>query len=97
MAGQTEGLRPLFFVFLFLPGAINASIGVLSSKLLTTGFSRLKPTRIVLLLLLVMVAREMSPARDATGRIFGTVDDQQGAVIPAAPSQSQSRTLAQRP
>ena len=39
---------------------------------------------VVLLLLVLMVASAVSPAQDATGRIFGTVYDQQGAVIPAA-------------
>jgi hypothetical protein len=38
----------------------------------------------VLLSLVVMVAPALSSAQDATGRIFGTVYDQQGAVIPAA-------------
>jgi hypothetical protein len=80
MAGQTRSLRPLFFVFLSLSGTITATIG----KLLTTGFSRMKPPRIVLLLLLVMATRELSAAQDATGRISGTVYDQQGAVIQAA-------------
>jgi Carboxypeptidase regulatory-like domain len=37
----------------------------------------------VLLLLVVMAALVVSPAQDATGRIVGTVYDQQGAVIPA--------------
>ncbi len=36
-----------------------------------------------MLLLVVMVAPVISPAQDATGRIFGTVYDQQGAVVPA--------------
>jgi hypothetical protein len=36
----------------------------------------------LLLSLVVMVAPVVSSAQDATGRIFGTVYDQQGAVIP---------------
>src|SRR5208337_1263876 len=43
----------------------------------------MKLPRILMLLLVVMVAPGISPAQDATGRIFGTVYDQQGAVIPA--------------
>jgi hypothetical protein len=39
--------------------------------------------RIVLLLLVVMAVSAVSSAQNATGRIFGTVYDQQGAVIPA--------------
>jgi hypothetical protein len=39
--------------------------------------------RVVLLLLVVMLAATLSSAQDATGRIVGTVYDQQGAVIPA--------------
>jgi hypothetical protein len=39
--------------------------------------------RVVLLLLVVMLAVALSSAQDATGRIVGTVYDQQGAVIPA--------------
>jgi len=35
-------------------------------------------------LLLLMVASAVTEAQDATGRIFGTIYDQQGAVIPAA-------------
>jgi hypothetical protein len=42
----------------------------------------MKLPRIVLLVLLVIVATALSSAQDATGRIFGTVYDQQGAVIP---------------
>lgn len=38
--------------------------------------------RISACLLLVMVSAVLSPAQDATGRIFGTVYDPQGAVIP---------------
>src|ERR1039457_3080268 len=44
----------------------------------------MKLPRMVLLSLVVMVAPVVSSAQDATGRIFGTVYDQQGAVIPAA-------------
>ena len=44
----------------------------------------MKFPRMVLLSLVVMVAPALSSAQDATGRIFGTVYDQQGAVIPAA-------------
>jgi Carboxypeptidase regulatory-like domain/TonB-dependent Receptor Plug Domain len=44
----------------------------------------MKLSKIVLLLLVVMIAPISSSAQDATGRIFGTVYDQQGAVIPAA-------------
>lgn len=43
----------------------------------------MKAPRIVLVVLVVMVAATVSSAQDATGRIFGTVYDQQGAVIPA--------------
>ncbi len=43
----------------------------------------MKLPRILMLLLVVMVAPVISPAQDATGRIFGTVYDQQGAVIPS--------------
>src|SRR5208337_4278255 len=43
----------------------------------------MKLPRILMLLLVVMVAPGISPAQDATGRIFGTVYDQQGAVIPS--------------
>jgi hypothetical protein len=39
--------------------------------------------RVVLPLLVVMLAAALSSAQDATGRIVGTVYDQQGAVIPA--------------
>ncbi|MGA7566662.1 MAG: TonB-dependent receptor [Terriglobales bacterium] len=42
----------------------------------------MKLPRTVLLLLVVIVAPALSSAQDATGRIFGTVYDQQGAVIP---------------
>ena len=42
----------------------------------------MKLPRMVLLLLVVIVAPALSSAQDATGRIFGTVYDQQGAVIP---------------
>src|ERR1022692_909963 len=42
----------------------------------------MKISRIVLLLLAAMVGPAISSAQDATGRIFGTVYDQQGAVIP---------------
>src|SRR5208283_3881368 len=43
----------------------------------------MKLPRILMLLLVVVVAPVISPAQDATGRIFGTVYDQQGLVIPA--------------
>ena len=43
----------------------------------------MRPSRVVLLLLGVSVAPALSTAQDATGRIFGTVYDPQGAVIPA--------------
>jgi hypothetical protein len=43
----------------------------------------MKFPRVVLLLLVVTLASALSVAQDATGRIFGTVYDQQGAVIPA--------------
>ena len=43
----------------------------------------MKLPRIMLLSLVVTVASAVSSAQDATGRIFGTVYDQQGAVIPA--------------
>src|SRR5271157_5277286 len=43
----------------------------------------MKLPRILMLLLVVVVAPVISPAQDATGRIFGTVYDQQGAVIPS--------------
>ncbi|MGA7969796.1 MAG: carboxypeptidase regulatory-like domain-containing protein, partial [Terriglobales bacterium] len=43
----------------------------------------MKFPRVVLLLLVVMLAAALSSAQDATGRIVGTVYDQQGAVIPA--------------
>src|SRR5271166_6023200 len=43
----------------------------------------MKLPRVLMLLLVVMVAPGISPAQDATGRIFGTVYDQQGAVIPS--------------
>ncbi len=43
----------------------------------------MKLPRMLLLSLVVMVAPALSSAQDATGRIFGTVYDQQGAVIPA--------------
>ncbi len=43
----------------------------------------MKLSRITLLLLVVVAAPVVSVAQDATGRIFGTVFDQQGAVIPA--------------
>ena len=39
--------------------------------------------RVVLLLLVVTLGAGLSWAQDATGRIAGTVYDQQGAVIPA--------------
>jgi hypothetical protein len=39
-------------------------------------------SKIVLVLLFVMVGLATSTAQDATGRIFGTIYDQQGAVIP---------------
>jgi hypothetical protein len=39
--------------------------------------------RIVLLSLLVAMVPAVSSAQDATGRIYGTVYDQQGAVVPA--------------
>src|ERR1700685_3498705 len=42
----------------------------------------MKFPRVVLLALVVMLASAVSVAQDATGRIFGTVYDQQGAVIP---------------
>ena len=42
----------------------------------------MKLPRMVLLSLVVMVAPALSSAQDATGRIYGTVYDQQGAVIP---------------
>jgi hypothetical protein len=42
----------------------------------------MKLPRMVLLLLVVIVAPALSSAQDATGRIFGTVYDPQGAVIP---------------
>lgn len=42
----------------------------------------MKLPRILLLSLVVIVAPVLSSAQDATGRIFGTVYDQQGAVIP---------------
>ena len=42
----------------------------------------MKLPRILLLSLVVIVAPALSSAQDATGRIFGTVYDQQGAVIP---------------
>jgi hypothetical protein len=41
----------------------------------------MKLPRMVLLSLMVMVAPTLSPAQDATGRIFGTVYDPQGLVI----------------
>jgi len=44
----------------------------------------MKYPRVVLLLLAVTLASAVSVAQDATGRIFGTVYDQQGAVIPNA-------------
>src|SRR5271170_8115137 len=44
----------------------------------------MKLLRIVLLSLVVVVAPIVSSAQDATGRIFGTVYDQQGAVIAVA-------------
>src|SRR5580658_2051929 len=43
----------------------------------------MKLPRVVLLSLVVVVAPVLSSAQDATGRIFGTVYDQQAAVIPA--------------
>jgi Carboxypeptidase regulatory-like domain/TonB-dependent Receptor Plug Domain len=43
----------------------------------------MKLATIVLLSLVAMVAPAVSLAQDATGRIFGTIYDQQGAVIPA--------------
>ncbi len=43
----------------------------------------MKLHRMVLLWLLVVVAPELTSAQDATGRIFGTVYDQQGLAIPA--------------
>ncbi len=43
----------------------------------------MKLPRIMLLSLVAAVASAVSSAQDATGRIFGTVYDQQGAVIPA--------------
>lgn len=43
----------------------------------------MKLPRIMLLSLVVTVTSAVSSAQDATGRIFGTVYDQQGAVIPA--------------
>jgi hypothetical protein len=46
--------------------------------------TRMKFPRVVLLLLVVTLATTVSVAQDATGRIFGTVYDQQGAVIPDA-------------
>jgi hypothetical protein len=42
----------------------------------------MKLPRMVLLSLVMVVAPALSSAQDATGRIFGTVYDQQGAVIP---------------
>lgn len=42
----------------------------------------MKITKIALLPLAVVLASILSPAQEATGRIFGTVYDQQGAVIP---------------
>ena len=42
----------------------------------------MKLPRMVLLLLVVIVVPALSSAQDATGRIFGTVYDPQGAVIP---------------
>ena len=42
----------------------------------------MKLPRMVLLSLVVTVAPALSSAQDATGRIYGTVYDQQGAVIP---------------
>ncbi|MGA2100203.1 MAG: carboxypeptidase regulatory-like domain-containing protein, partial [Candidatus Sulfotelmatobacter sp.] len=44
----------------------------------------MKLPRVFLLSLIVMVTPVVSSAQDATGRIFGTVYDQQGAVIPEA-------------
>ena len=44
----------------------------------------MKLPRVVLLFLIVIAAPVVSSAQDATGRIFGTVYDQQGAVIPEA-------------
>src|ERR1700733_11839588 len=44
----------------------------------------MKLPRAVLLILIVIAAPVVSSAQDATGRIFGTVYDQQGAVIPEA-------------
>jgi hypothetical protein len=44
--------------------------------------ARMKYPRVVLLLLVVTLASAVAVAQDATGRIFGTVYDQQGAVIP---------------
>ena len=44
----------------------------------------MKLPRAVLLFLIVIAAPVVSSAQDATGRIFGTVYDQQGAVIPEA-------------
>jgi hypothetical protein len=43
----------------------------------------MKYPKIVLLLLLVTITASVSSAQDATGRIVGTVYDEQGAVIPA--------------
>jgi len=44
----------------------------------------MKLPRMILLSLMVVAAPVVSSAQDATGRIFGTVYDQQGAVISEA-------------
>jgi Carboxypeptidase regulatory-like domain/TonB-dependent Receptor Plug Domain len=44
--------------------------------------TRMNFPRVVLLVLVVTLVSALSVAQDATGRIFGTVYDQQGAVIP---------------
>jgi hypothetical protein len=51
-------------------------------RLLNYGDRNETSSGMVLLSLVVMLAPALSSAQDATGRIFGTVYDQQGAVIP---------------
>ncbi len=47
-------------------------------------FGKLTKLHSILLLMLVVLAPALSPAQDSSGRIFGTVYDPQGAVIPGA-------------